>query len=65
MKYIYCGANMYFKGSEQKFGAEVAPMEKDTYKKRIIEMVNKIDDISNLERIYAYVHKFFIRRTGE
>lgn len=56
---------MYFKGSEQKFGAEVAPMEKDTYKKRIIEMVNKIDDISNLERIYAYVHKFFIRRTGK
>ncbi len=40
-------------------------MNKATYKKRIIEMVEKIDDISHLERIYAFVHRFFIRRTGE
>lgn len=40
-------------------------MEKDTYKKRIIEMINKIDNISHLKRIYEYVHKFFIQRTGK
>lgn len=40
-------------------------MDKATYKKHIIEMVEKIDDISYLERIYAFVHRFFIRRTGE
>lgn len=40
-------------------------MEKNTYKKHIIEMIEKIDDLSYLKRIYAYVHKFFIRRTGE
>lgn len=40
-------------------------MDKNTYKKRIIEMIGKIDDLTYLERIYAYVHKFFIRRTGE
>lgn len=40
-------------------------MNKETYKKYIMEMVEKIDDLSYLQRIYAYVHKFFIRRTGE
>lgn len=35
------------------------------YKKYIIEMVKQIDDISYLKRIYDYVHKFFIRRTGK
>lgn len=40
-------------------------MDKATYKKHIIEMVEKIDDILYLERIYAFVHRFFIRRTGE
>lgn len=46
-------------------GWEGLTVNKDTYKKYIIEMVDKIDDISYLKRIYAYVHKFFIRRTGE
>lgn len=40
-------------------------MDKETYKKYIVEMVEKIDNLSYLQRIYAYVHKFFIRRTGE
>lgn len=40
-------------------------MNTEDYKKYIIEMVLKIDDSKHLERIYKYVHKLFIRRTGE
>lgn len=40
-------------------------MDKETYLKYIMEMLNKIEDISYIKRIYAYVHKFFIRGTGE
>ena len=40
-------------------------MENVKYKKYIIEMVLKIDDSKYLKRIYNYVHKLFIRRTGE
>lgn len=40
-------------------------MDEETCKKHIIEMIEKIDDISQLKRIYAYVHRFFIQRTGE
>lgn len=40
-------------------------MDKETYKKYIFEMIEKIDNISHLQRIYMYVHKLFIRRTGE
>ncbi len=40
-------------------------MENEKYKKYIIEMVLKIDDNKYLKRIYNYVHKLFIRRTGE
>lgn len=40
-------------------------MKKEKYKKYIIEMVQKIDDSKQLERIYNYVHRFFIRRTGK
>lgn len=40
-------------------------MDSYKYKKYIVEMVQKIDDLNHLERIYNYVHKFFIRRTGK
>ncbi len=40
-------------------------MKKDEYKKCIIEMVRKIENVEHLERIFNYVHKLFIRRTGE
>ena len=40
-------------------------MSGEEYKRYIIEMVQKIDDSKYLERIYNYVHKFFIRRTGK
>lgn len=40
-------------------------MDGEKYKKYIIEMVQKIDDVIFLKRIYDYVHKYFIRRTGE
>lgn len=40
-------------------------MSNEKYKKYIIEMVQKIDDSKYLERIYNYVHRFFIKRTGE
>lgn len=40
-------------------------MNNEKYKKYIIEMVQKIDDSKYLERIYNYVHRFFIKRTGE
>lgn len=39
-------------------------MENEKYKKYIIEMIKKIDDNKHLERIYNYVHRFFIQRTG-
>lgn len=35
------------------------------YKKYIIEMVEQINNQTHLKRIYDYIHKFFIRRTGE
>ena len=40
-------------------------MENEKCKKYIIEMVLKIEDSKYLKRIYKYVHKLFIRRTGE
>lgn len=40
-------------------------MNNEKYKSYIIEMVKKIDNTKYLERIYNYVHKFFIKRTGE
>lgn len=39
-------------------------MNKTKYKEYIIRMLDQIDDIDHLKRIYNYVHKFFIRRTG-
>ena len=44
---------------------EVLQMSNEKYKKYIIEMVQKIDNNKHLERIFNYVHKLFIRRTGE
>lgn len=40
-------------------------MDNEKYKKYIIEMLQKINDNKHLERIYNYVHKYFIKRTGE
>lgn len=40
-------------------------MDNEKCKKYIIEMIQKIEDSKHLERIYNYVHKLFIRRTGE
>ena len=40
-------------------------MDNEKYKEYIIDMVISIDNNKFLERIYNYVHKFFIRRTGE
>lgn len=40
-------------------------MNNEEYKKFIIIMIEKINDNQVLERIYKYVHKFFIMRTGE
>lgn len=37
-------------------------MNKEVYKKRIIEMLDKIESESALERIYSVVHRYFIRR---
>lgn len=39
-------------------------MSNDERKKCIIEMVEKIDNTEFLMRIFNYVHKYFIRRTG-
>ena len=44
---------------------EVVHMKKEEYKKYIIEMIQKIENVEHLERIFNYVHRFFIRRTGE
>ncbi len=40
-------------------------MDNEKRKEYIIEMVQKIEDSKYLERIYNYVHKLFIRKTGE
>lgn len=40
-------------------------MENEEYKCYIIEMVKKIDNNYFLKRIFNYVHKYFIKRTGE
>lgn len=36
-------------------------MSKEKYKKYIIEMIEKIESESALERIYSVVHRYFIR----
>ncbi|GAB6396377.1 hypothetical protein MOB1_06990 [Faecalimonas mobilis] len=40
-------------------------MSNEDYKKSIVVMIEKINNNHALERIYKYVHKFFIRRTGK
>ena len=40
-------------------------MNNEEYKKYIIEMIQRIDDNQHLKRIFNYVHKYFIRRTGK
>lgn len=40
-------------------------MSNEEYKKYIIEMIQKINNPEHLKRIFNYVHKFFIRRTGK
>lgn len=40
-------------------------MSNEEYKKFIVIMIEKINDNRALERIYKYVHKFFVMRTGE
>ena len=37
-------------------------MSNGSYKKHIIEMVQKIDNSKYLERIFNYVHRFFIKK---
>lgn len=37
-------------------------MSKEKYKKYIIEMLDKIESESALERIYSAVHRYFISR---
>lgn len=39
-------------------------MSNEDYKKLIAVMVDAIDDNHTLRRIYKYIHKFFIGRTG-
>ena len=39
-------------------------MSNEEYKEYIIEMIQKINNPEHLKRIFNYVHKFFIRRTG-
>ena len=40
-------------------------MENEKYKKYIIDMIQKIEDNKHLERIFNYVHRLFIKRTGK
>lgn len=43
-------------------------MTKDEFKKEIKELINRmidsIDDYQELKRIFDYVHRIFIHRTG-
>lgn len=39
-------------------------MSNEEYKEYIIEMIQKINNPEHLKRIFNYVHKFFVRRTG-
>lgn len=36
-------------------------MDNEKYKRYIIEMLQKIENIKYLERIYNYVHRLFIK----
>lgn len=36
-------------------------MNKEKYKKYIIEMVQKINNVKYLERIFYYIHRFYIK----
>ena len=45
--------------------SEVRKAMGEEYKKYIIEMIQHIDDNQHLKRIFNYVHKYFIRRTGK
>ena len=38
-------------------------MEKDEYKKYIIDMIQEIDNIEYLNRILNLVQKYFVRKT--
>jgi len=40
-------------------------MNKDEYKKYIIETVSKIDNIDHLNRILNYVMKYFVKQSGK
>lgn len=40
-------------------------MGNEEYKKCIVAMLEQIDNSEHLKRIFNYVHKFFIKRTGE
>lgn len=39
-------------------------MNSEDYKKYIIEMIEKIDKIEYLAKIFQYIHKYFIRKDG-
>ena len=45
----------------KKIGGE-KKVSKEKYKKYIIEMLDKIESESALERIYSVAHRYFIRR---
>lgn len=40
-------------------------MSNEEYKKYIFKMLEQIDNNEHLKRIFDYVHKYFLRRTGE
>lgn len=40
-------------------------MSSEEYKQSIIDMLEKIDSNEHLKRIFNYVHKYFIKRTGK
>lgn len=40
-------------------------MIKEDYKKLIDRMMKEINDKEDIKRIFNYIHKIFIRRTGK
>ena len=40
-------------------------MSNNEYKRCIVAMLEQIDNNEFLKRIFDYVHKYFIKRTGE
>ena len=67
LKYYERSSNIQLRNFERAFNMNTGGvhMSNEDYKKLIAVMIDAIDDNHTLQRIYKYIHKFFIGRTGK